>query len=136
MRSNKHVASPDPAGAAAATATVTWPVEWATQQFAVAGESAAVLFRGLESMRRIQAQAMQQVAERRTASAGRLRDGAAPDLLALQAGLLRQDLENATQCWQQLATTAAETCAELWANSMHLVNTEDAFGAAARLFRA
>lgn len=136
MRSNKHVPSPEPADPAPAAAAVTWPIDWATQQFAVAGESAAVLFRGLEAMRRIQAQALQQVAERRTATAGRLRDGAVPDVLALQAGLLRQDLENVTQCWQALATTAAETCAELWASSMHLVNTEDAFGAAARLFRA
>jgi hypothetical protein len=122
--------------AAAVAGPCGWPADWVAEQLALAGERTAVLLRGLEAVRRIHAEAAQQAAERHAAAAGQLRGNRFEDVLALQADLLRGDVESAARYWQALADATLEMNAELWGCATKLVNTEDAFATATRLFHA
>ncbi|MEJ5990146.1 phasin family protein [Ramlibacter sp. PS3R-8] len=129
-------ATPSTTPAAATPAAWNWGTQLAQQQFAVGTEGTATLVRGFEAMRRIQAQATQQVVQRHAAANGQL--GASPrpeDALAVQTELLRADLEDAARCWQQLLGEAVEVGNELLACSTRMINTEDVFAAAKLLHR-
>ncbi|MFL6695060.1 MAG: phasin family protein [Ramlibacter sp.] len=113
-----------------------WTNDVAGQQFAVVAEGGAVLLRGLAAMHNIQEASVRHTTERHTAAAAGLHaSSSAGERLAVQAELLRGDVEEATRCWQQLMDEALEIQSELLACATHLVNTEDMF-AAARLLHA
>lgn len=114
---------------------VDWTADWARQQMVVASEGASAILRGFQAMRTIQEQAAQQAAARHATVADRMRKAAdSGEVLALQAQLLRSDLESATQTWQQLAGAAMEMNTELIGCTTHLVGTEDFFGPTAARF--
>lgn len=127
-------AAPSAAAAAATPAVWNWGTPFARQQFTGGAEGAATLVRGFEAMWKIQAQATQQAVQRHAAASRQA--GASPrpgDAFAVQAELLRADLEDAARCWQQLVDEALEVGNELLACSTRMVSTEDVF-AAAHLF--
>jgi hypothetical protein len=108
-----------------------WALEFGRQQMAVAAEGASTMARGFEAMRRVQEQITQHAAERHAEAAEKLRGRSAPsDLIAAQSQLLRDDLEDATRYWQQLAAAAFEMNSQLLGCATHLVDTDDVFAAA------
>lgn len=107
-----------------------WALDFGRQQVAVASESAATLFRGLDAMRRIQEQAAREATEHHAALAARMGGRYTPaELMLLQGELLRYDMEAVARCWQQLAGAALELTTELCACSAQLVDTEDVLAA-------
>jgi phasin family protein len=106
-------------------------MEWGRQQMAVASEGASTMMRGFEALRRLQDEATRQAAARHAEAARKLGTSPAPaDLIATQSQLLRDDIEDATRYWQQVAATAFEMNSELLGCATQLVDTDDAFAAA------
>jgi len=104
------------------------------QQMSVATDASCAMFRGFEAMRRIQEQAAHHASTRHQAAAKKLHGTCDPgDLMAIQAGLLRDDLESATQYWQQLAATALEMQTEMIGCASRLLDSEAALETAAAL---
>lgn len=94
------------------------------QQATVACEAACAMFRGFEAMRRVQEQAAHQALARHESVAGRLKQPAkAVDLFALQADLMRFDIDAAAKYWQGLAGAAMEMQNEMAGCCAHLVDT-------------
>jgi hypothetical protein len=134
MRARNSAAAP----AAAVPTNPDWnrASDFSRQQLTAATEGGAVLYRGLEAMRKIQEQATRETLRRHAEAAGKLRATAAPgDLLALQSALLLSDIEDATRCWQQLLGEALEINSELLGCATRMIDTEDVF-AAARLLHS
>lgn len=95
------------------------------QQAVVAAETACALFRGFESMRRIQEQAAHQALVRHGAVAEKLRSPLQPlELFALQANLARVDLDAAARYWQDLAAAALEMQTEMAGSCAHLISAD------------
>ena len=89
----------------------------------MATQSAGALFRGSEAMRKIQLHAAHQASVRHEAAAHKVREGCEPtDLLAIQSDLLRFDLQEATEYWQQLAAVALQTQVEMMGCASHLID--------------
>lgn len=110
--------------AVAAPATFELLTELGRQQLAIAAEGACALFRGSENMRRIQQQAAHQACSHYEAAAQKLRD--TPDaagLMAIPSELLRFDLQEASQYWQQLAETALKTQIDLMGTAGQMLST-------------
>lgn len=89
----------EPGGASAAAVSTTpaawnWGTQIAQQQFAVGAKGAATLVRGLEAMRKIQAQATQQAIQRHAAATHTLGASSRPAAtLAVRSELLGEALE-------------------------------------------
>jgi hypothetical protein len=84
------------------------------RQLALMTHSATALFRGSEDMRRIQQQAAHRATEHHEEVSERLRDQCdLNDLLAIQADLVRFDLQESIRYWQQLANAALKLQADL-----------------------
>ena len=97
------------------------------QQLSVATDASCAMLRGFEAMRKIQQQAAHNASARHKAAAHRLHGTCQPaDLMAIQAGLLRDDFESATQYWQQLAATVLEMQTEMMGCTSHLLDSETA----------
>ena len=77
------------------------------RQLALLTRSASVLYRGSETLRTIQQQAAQRATEHHQEAAEKL-DGPCDfsEMMAIQADLLRFNMQEAAQYWQQLATAA------------------------------
>ena len=102
------------------------------QQMAVAGEAAGVMFRGVESIRQIQERSTLEAVERHSKAVREY--GAATDpgaLLLAHAALMREDLDAAARCWQEMAASALETQCEIAACCAQLVDSDAALEAAA-----
>ncbi|MGZ5269672.1 MAG: phasin family protein [Ramlibacter sp.] len=99
-----HAASPGPGG---------W-TDLPRQQMAACTHAACALFRGYEAIRRIQQKAAHQALAHHQAIATRLKEPCPPmELLALQAEMLKYDLNGAAAYWQQLAAASLEMQREL-----------------------
>lgn len=86
------------------------------QQMAAAMRASCALFRGFEAMRRIQQKTAHQALSHHQAVAERLSEPCQPlELLALEADVLRFDLQGAAQYWQQLGVVMLEMQRELLA---------------------
>jgi hypothetical protein len=84
------------------------------RQLALMTHSATALFRGSEDMRRIQQQTAQRATEHHEEAAERLRGQCDfNDLLAIQADLVRFDVQEAMRYWQQLANAAFKLQADM-----------------------
>lgn len=102
-----------------------WAADFSRQQSAVAAEGAAAVVRGLEAMRRIQEETARQVMQRPLVAMEKLRTASQPvELFAVQAELLRTDMETATRYWQQLTAAAMEMNSEVLASTAHLVDAD------------
>jgi hypothetical protein len=108
--------------------------DFSRQQLSVATDASCAMFRGFEAMRKIQDQAVHDVSARHEAVAQKLNGASQPaDLMSIQAGLMRDDLESATQYWQQLAATALEMQTEMMGCATHLVDSEKALETASAM---
>ncbi len=88
-------------------------------------ESAGVMLRGFEAIRKINERALQSALARYAAAAGKMTGQRQPmDLMALPADLMRSEIEGATRYWQELGGAAMEMQAELLGCSSHLVDSD------------
>lgn len=109
-------ASPPEATTTAADVLAPWNLlgDLGRQQFALATESACAMFRGSEAMRKVQQEAAHHSSEHHEAAAQKLRGPCAPaELLAIQSDLLRFDMQEAAQYWQQMADAALKAQLEM-----------------------
>lgn len=108
--------------------------DFGRQQLSVATDASCAMLRGFQAMRKIQEEAAQQATARQQAAAEKLHTSCQPtDLLALQAGLLRDEVESAAHYWQELAATALEMQTEMMGCASHLVDSDAALEAASAL---
>ena len=106
MSTKKAVAPQAPAEQNALTVLAS---DLPRQQLAIGTRSACALFRGFESMRKIQQRTAHHALSQYQAAAERLRQPCNPvDVLMLQAELLRFDMDEAARYWQQLGQAALE----------------------------
>jgi phasin family protein len=97
------------------------------QQLSVATDASCAIFRGFEAIRKIQEQVAHDISARHQAIAQKLHGARQPaDLIAMQAALVRDDLESATQYWQQVAASALETQTEMMGCASHLLDSDTA----------
>lgn len=88
-------------------------------------ESADVMLRGFEAIRRINERAVQSALGRYAAAAEKMKGQRQPmDLLALPTDLMRSEIEGVTLYWQELGGVAMEMQAELLGYSSHLVDSD------------
>lgn len=100
------------------------------QQMAKAAESACAIFRGMEAIRAVQQDTAHQALEQYQAAAQKMRAATEPsDLLSIQSGLLRFDVQGAMQYWQQLGNSVLKTQMELLSGGMQMLppSSEDPF---------
>jgi hypothetical protein len=84
------------------------------RQLALMAQSASALLRGSQELRQIQQEAAQRATEHFEEAIARLRsDCDYNDLLAVQAELLRFNVQETAQFWQQLATAGMKMQAEM-----------------------
>jgi hypothetical protein len=95
------------------------------QQFAVAMECTSAMYRGSESLRKIQHDIAHEASVRHGKAAEKLYGQSDPsDLVPLQSQLLRDDLQSAGQYWQQLTLATMQTQRELMASMSHMLENE------------
>jgi hypothetical protein len=120
--------------AASSDGSLNFLADLARQQMSVASDASCAMLRGFDAMRKIHEQAAHDTSARHQVVAQKLHGTVQPfDLMTLQTGLLRNDLESATQYWQQLAATALEMQTEMIGCASHLVDAETALETAAAL---
>jgi hypothetical protein len=84
------------------------------RQLALLTQAASAMFRGSEAMRNIQQQAAQRASEHHEEAAERLRsDCDLAELMSIQADLVRFNMQEAMQYWQQLAGAGMRMQAEI-----------------------
>jgi hypothetical protein len=118
-------ASPPEATTTTAAALAPWNLlsDLGRQQFALATESACAMFRGSEAMRKVQQEAAHHSSEHHEAAAQKLRGPCAPaELLAIQSDLLRFDMQEAAQYWQQMADAALKAQLEMMGCASQMFN--------------
>ncbi|AMO24948.1 phasin family protein [Ramlibacter tataouinensis] len=94
--------------------TFSFFTEMPRRQLALMAQSASALFRGSQEVRQIQQDAAQRASEHYEEAMHRLRgDCDYNDLLAVQAELIRFNMQEASQYWQQLATAGMKLQAEM-----------------------
>ena len=108
-------------------AFVPWNLmsEFTRQQFALATETASTMYRGSESLRKVQQEASHQASVCHAEAAEKLFAPCQPaDMLAIQAELLRNHMQSASQYWQQLTSVALQTQREMMSSMTHLLDRE------------
>jgi hypothetical protein len=107
------------------------------KQLALMTQSASALFRGSEAMRKIQQQAAHRAAAHQDEVTERLR---APcdfsELLAIQGELLRFNLQEAAQYWQQLTDAALKVQADVVSRVAEDAQAEPTLDSLQRAFQA
>jgi hypothetical protein len=94
------------------------------QQLAILTEISSTLFRTSETIRKIQQQAAHHASLRHEAATKKLHASCTPaDLLGIQSELLRFDMAEASQYWQQLVATAQQAQAEIMTCTSHMPNS-------------
>ncbi|NUO72565.1 MAG: phasin family protein [Frateuria sp.] len=84
------------------------------QQLAACTQACCAMFRGFEAVRRVQQKTAHQALAHHQAIAEKLKAPCHPmDLVAVQADMVRFDLQGATMYWQQLASAMFEMQREL-----------------------
>lgn len=84
------------------------------RQLALMTHSATALFRGSQELRRLQQEAAERATQHHEEAAERLREPCEfSDLVALQADLVRFNLQEATTYWNQLASAAMKLQADM-----------------------
>lgn len=125
-----------PAARRAPAPSAAWsaPADAGRQQLAVATESADVLRRGFEAVRKINERTVQGAVARYSKAAESFKAPRQPmDLLAIQSEFMRSQFEGATTYWQELSAAAMEMQAELLDCSSHLVDSDAVLQAASAI---
>lgn len=100
-------------------------VDLQRQQLALAAECASAMFRGVESIRRIQQEAAHQASAHHAAATQQLRGPEQPaDLMALLSTPLRVDMEGVEKYWKQLAAATVQAQTEMLNSMCHMFNNE------------
>jgi hypothetical protein len=129
-KTHAPAARPAPAPSAAWSA----PAGAGRQQLAVATESADILRRGFEAVRKINELAVQGAVARYSKAAENFKAPRQPlDLLTIQSEFMRSQFEGATTYWQELSAAAMEMQAELLDCSSHLVDSDAVLQAASAM---
>ena len=101
-------------GTAGANSAANMLADLPRRQLAMLSQSASVLYRGSEAVRQLQQQAAQRASEHHQEAAEKLRDSRdLNEMMAIQTELLRFNLQESAQYWQQLATTMLKVQAEM-----------------------
>ncbi|WP_037472164.1 phasin family protein [Simplicispira psychrophila] len=96
------------------------------QQLALATECASAVFRGVESMRKIQQEAAHQASAHHATATQQLRSPEpTADLMALLSTPLRVDMEGVQKYWNQLAAATFQAQAEMMNSICHMFNNEN-----------
>ncbi|MEO7401129.1 MAG: phasin family protein [Polaromonas sp.] len=120
---------PDTAPDNAAQAPWNLLTEFGRQQLAVAAQSASAIYRAREVIRAVQQQAAHEASVRHAQTARKLCAPCAPgDFLALQSELIRDNIQGASQYWQQLSDVAMQTQLEMMAHMSHVFDGEAGIG--------
>ncbi|WHZ11665.1 MAG: hypothetical protein OJF60_002104 [Burkholderiaceae bacterium] len=107
------------------------------KQLALATESASAMFRGSEAMRKIQQAAAHQASARHQAVEQRLHGDCTPaDLASIQTALLRENMQEAAQYWQELAAVALQTQFEMIGCVNHALSNGGSEGGLGQMFGA
>lgn len=84
------------------------------RQLAMLSQSASVLYRGSQAIREIQQQAAQRASRHHQEAAEKLRDSRDfSEVMAIQTELLRFNLQESAQYWQQLTTAVLKLQSEM-----------------------
>jgi len=125
MKSTQSSRSSGPAQTDIRTPATNFVADFGRHQAIVATESACAMFRGFEAMRKIQEEVAHKALQRHAAAAQRLRGDCGPtEMMAVQADLLRFDLDAAARYWQELAAAALEMQTEIIGCTTHLLNSD------------
>lgn len=91
------------------------------QQMAAAAQALCAVFRGFEAIRRMQEKTARQALAHHLALADKLKEPCRPmDLVAIQAEMVRFDVQGAALYWQQLAGAVVAMQRELLGGTMAL----------------
>lgn len=95
------------------------------QQFAACTQACCAMFRGFEAVRRVQQKTAHQALAHHQAIADKLKEPCHPmDLVAMQAEMLRFDMQGAAMYWQQLASAVFEMQGELLGSAASAAQNE------------
>lgn len=95
------------------------------QQLAMVTQSASALYRGNETLRKIQQETAHEASVRHAQAARKLLTPCQPaDLMTIQSELLRTDMHSASQYWGQLAAATLKTQREMITSMGHLLDSE------------
>ena len=84
------------------------------RQLAMLSQSASMLYRGSEALRQIQQEAAERASRQHQEAAEKLRDSRDfGEVMAIQTELLRFNLQESAQYWQQLATAVLKLQSEM-----------------------
>lgn len=84
------------------------------RQLAMLSQSASVLYRGSETLRQLQQQAAQRASEHHQEAAEKLRESRdLNEMMAIQTELLRFNLQESAQYWQQMTTAMLKVQADM-----------------------
>lgn len=107
-------------GNGALPAPLTLLADLPRRQMALATQSASALLRGSEALRKIQQQAAHRASVHHEEAVERLREPCDfNDLLSIQADLLRFNLQEMTQYWQQVASAALKVQVDMVGTAGH-----------------
>lgn len=99
---------------------------WQRQQLTLATECASVMFRGVESMRRVQQEAAHQMSAQHAAITEQLRSAEQlADLLPLLSTPMRIDMESVEQYWKQLAGATLQAQVEMMNSVCQMFSSEN-----------
>jgi hypothetical protein len=107
------------------------------KQFALMTQSASALFRGSEAMRKIQQQTAHRAAVHQDEVRERLRTPCdLSELLAIQGELMRFNMQEAAQYWQQLTDVALKVQADVVSRVAEDAQAEPTLDSLQRVFQA
>jgi len=109
------------------------------RQLALMAQSAGALFRGSRELQRIQQEAAQRATEHYEDAVARLRDCDYSELMAVQTEMVRFNIQELTQYWQQLSSAGMKVQAEMVSSAREVAaeaGSEPAFDSLQRVFAA
>lgn len=136
-KNQRQPASDQPGGALLAPLSAM--ADLPRRQLALMTESATAVLRGSEALRKLQQESAHRALAQHEEAAERLRGQVDfNELLTIQAELLRFNLQEAAQYWQQLTTTALKMQAEMVSSAGEVLDSgeEPTLDALQRAFEA
>lgn len=91
------------------------------RQLALMAQSASALFRGSQELRRIQQEAAERASEHYEEAVDRLRDGDYTEVMSVQAEMVRFNIQEAMQYWQECSTASLKMQAEMVSSAREVV---------------
>ncbi|MDB5869689.1 MAG: hypothetical protein JWP96_2021 [Polaromonas sp.] len=103
--------------------------DFGRQQLALVTETASTMYRGNESLRKIQQDASHQASVCCAEAAEKLSGPCQPaEILSIQTELMRNNMQGASQYWQQFTAVALQTQREMMSSMTHMLDNEKGGG--------